>query len=167
MADLSQLIINLIKKEFGESTAGISDIVSSPPCFIIPKEKIISVCRFLKENPETSFDMLSCISGVDNFPDHNSMDVIYNLSSITLENQIAMKVILERPAFPDLPEIESVTSVWKTANWLERETFDLLGIVFKGHPDLRRILLPADWTGYPLRKDYKTDEYYHHVKIDY
>ncbi len=157
----------LINNKFGENTARPSDIPSSPPCLLIEKQKIIPVCGFLKENELTGFDMLECISCVDNFPEKKSMEIIYHLASIPNETQITLRVILERPDYPVLPEIDSVAGVWKTAGWLEREVYDLSGVTFKGHPDPRRILLPHDWEGHPLRKDYHTGDYYHHVKIDY
>lgn len=160
-------ILDVIRKNFGDSSAEISDINSSPPCLTIKKELLLQVCKFLKENPETSFDMLSCITGIDNHPHANSLEVIYNLNSIPHETQLTLRIILDRPSLPELPETDSVSSVWSTASWHERETYDLIGIYFCNHPDLRRILLPSDWKGHPLRKDYKTDDYFHNVKIDY
>ena len=160
-------ILEAIRKNFGDSSAQFSDINSSPPCIDVQPEMLLQVCRFLKENKDILFDMLSCITGIDNHPESNTMEVIYHLNSIPNELQLALKIRLGRPPLPGLPETDSVTSVWSTANWLEREVYDLTGIFFRNHPDLRRILLPADWKGHPLRKDYRTDEYYHHVKIDY
>jgi len=109
------------------------------------------------------FDMLSCITGVDNGPDAGTMEVVYNLTSLPFEFSLMVKSEIDR----DNPEIESVSDTWKTAEWLERETYDLFGIRFTGHPDLRRILLPADWEGYPLRKDYQEQEYYHGIRVAY
>ena len=91
------------------------------------------------------------------------MEVIYHLYSITKNLHFVIKVVLDR----ETPSVPSITSIWGTANWHERETFDLFGIHFEGHPDLRRILLPANWEGFPLRKDYTTQEYFHGVKVDY
>jgi NADH-quinone oxidoreductase subunit C len=166
MENKSDFIIRFLNEKLGDGTARVSDIPSNPPCIMIDKERIVSVCTLLRDNPSTSLEMLQCISGIDNGPAAGTMEVIYNVTSITLEYQIALRVILPRPA-DQLPHVDTVSGVWRTADWLERETYDLLGIDFKGHPDLRRILLPHDWTGHPLRKDYKTDEYYHNVKIDY
>ena len=160
-------ILDLIRKNFGDSSARFSDIRSSPPCLTVPKELLLPVCRFLKENPDTGFDMLSCVTGIDNYPDSQTLEVMYHLNSIPNEIQLALRIILDRPPLPELPETDSVSSIWKTAVWHEREIYDLIGIKFRNHPDLRRILLPADWQGHPLRKDYKTGDYYHHVKIDY
>ena len=168
MVNTIDFFIGLINKHFGEGTARPSDIPSRPPCLIVDSTKILMACRLLHDDPSASFDMLECISGIDNGPEAGTMEVIYHLHSVLLENQIALRVILKRPVESGtLPELDSVAGIWRTADWLERETFDLIGIKFTGHPDLRRILLPHDWTGHPLRKDYKTDDYYHHVKIDY
>jgi NADH-quinone oxidoreductase subunit C len=139
----------------------ISD--SSPFGVIIKKEDLLSVCQHLYKNPDSYFDMLSCITGVDNGPEAGTMEVIYHLYSIPFQQSLALKVILSR----ENPEVESVVSIWKSANWLEREVYDMFGILFKNHPDLRRILMPADWKGFPLRKDYKHEEYYRGVKIEY
>jgi NADH-quinone oxidoreductase subunit C len=89
--------------------------------------------------------------------------VVYNLFSIPFNQHLMVKVKLSR----EKPEIDSVSHLWKTANWHEREIFDMYGIHFNNHPDLRRILMPADWEGYPLRKDYKHQEYYRNIKIEY
>jgi NADH-quinone oxidoreductase subunit C len=91
------------------------------------------------------------------------MEVIYNLYSIPFNVSLALRVTLPR----EKPEVETLCKVWKSANWLERETYDMLGITFLNHPDLRRILMPADWEGFPLRKDYQESERYREVKIKY
>jgi NADH-quinone oxidoreductase subunit C len=142
----------------------ITEIPNSTPFgVIIRKEVLLSVCEQLYKNPTTYFDMLSCITGIDNGPEAGTMEVIYHLYSIPFNQSLVLKVILSR----ENPEIESVASIWKTANWLEREVFDMFGIHFNNHPDLRRILMPADWKGFPLRKDYTHEEYYRGVKIEY
>jgi len=133
-----------------------------PLSLSIDASALILVCEQLHKNPETYFDMLTCVTGVDNGPEANTMEVIYQLYSIPFNHSLMLKVILPR----ENPEIESVTSIWKSADWLEREVFDMFGIVFKNHPDLRRILMPADWNDYPLRKDYKHEETYRGIKID-
>ena len=107
--------------------------------------------------------MLSCVTGVDNGPDVGTMEVIYNLYSIPFNHHLMIKVMLPR----ELPVIESVSHIWKTAEWHEREVYDLFGIKFNNHPDLRRILLPADWEGFPLRKDYKHQDYYRGIRVEY
>lgn len=129
----------------------------------IPAADLIPVCEKLHRDPSIFFDMLSCISAVDNGTAAGTIDVVYNLSSIPFDHHLSVKVVISR----DTPELESVTAIWKAANWHEREAFDMFGVRFKGHPDLRRILLPADWDGFPLRKDYKHQEYYRGVKVEY
>ena len=152
----------LIGKEF--PTAILSeDLVTTPYTLEISKDFILLVCQFLHENEKTYFDSLSCLTGIDNGPEANTMEVVYNLYSIPYNLHLALKVSIER----EKPEVESVSPVWKTADWHEREAYDLVGIAFKNHPDLRRILLPADWEGYPLRKDYVEQEFYHDIKVKY
>jgi NADH-quinone oxidoreductase subunit C len=92
--------------------------------------------------------------------------VVYNLASIPYKKQLTLKVVKYHDrSREDLPSFPSVSTVWRTAEWHEREAYDLLGINFENHPDLRRILLPDDWEGYPLRKDYKAQEYYRGIKV--
>jgi len=94
--------------------------------------------------------------------------VIYHLNSIPFEHSFVLKVEVTRNKEDEpLPQVFSLTPIWKTADWHEREAYDLVGIDFIGHPDLRRILLPADWQGHPLRKDYKEQEFYHGIKVKY
>lgn len=150
--------------ELVRSVAGTAEEIknTTPLSLSIDVSALILVCDQLHKNPETYFDMLTCVTGVDNGPEGNTMEVIYQLYSIPFNHSLMLKVILPR----ENPEVESVTPIWKSANWLEREVFDMFGIVFKNHPDLRRILMPADWKGYPLRKDYKHEETYRGIKID-
>ena len=135
---------------------------SSPHAILIPAEDLLAVAEKLFQNPEMYFDMLTCITGIDNGVEENTMECVYTLYSIPFNSQLMLKVVLPRKN----PEIDSVSHIWKSANWLEREIFDMYGIHFKNHPDLRRILLPGDWDGYPLRKDYKQQEYYRGVKVE-
>lgn len=152
-------LIDLVRHATGQ----VEEIKNASPLSIaIDASVLISVCEQLYHNPETYFDMLTCITGIDNGPEANSMEVIYHLYSIPFNQSLMLKVVVPRA----IPEIESVTPIWKSANWLEREVFDMFGIVFKNHPDLRRILMPADWQGFPLRKDYKHEETYRGIKID-
>jgi NADH-quinone oxidoreductase subunit C len=139
------------------------DKSASPHAVIIAKEDIVGVCRILQENPLLYFDMLSCVTGIDNGPEAGTMEIAYNLYSIPFDVHLMVKTVVPR----DSPRIDSVSVIWKTANWHEREIFDLYGIHFINHPDLRRILLPADWEGFPLRKDYSHQEYYRDIKVKY
>ncbi|MEM9297740.1 MAG: NADH-quinone oxidoreductase subunit C [Bacteroidota bacterium] len=135
----------------------------TPKGITISSQHLKAVCELLHENEQFYFDMLSCITGIDNGVESGAMEVIYNLYSIPFERSLTIKVALDRKK----PEVASVFDVWRTADWHEREVFDLFGIHFSGHPDLRRILLPADWNGHPLRKDYKHQDYYHGIKVEY
>lgn len=139
------------------------DEASTPVAVRIPKDDVINVCSQLLEHPSTYFDMLSCLTAIDNGAATNTMEVAYNLYSIPFNVQLMLKVTLPR----ENPEVETVGHIWKTALWHEREAFDMFGIHFKNHPDLRRILLPADWEGHPLKKDYQQQEYYRSVKVAY
>ncbi|HEY0666798.1 MAG TPA: NADH-quinone oxidoreductase subunit C, partial [Sphingobacteriaceae bacterium] len=137
------------------------------PALLIHPEMIAAVCLELRDNPKTYFDFLSCLSGVDYGLEENKFGVIYHLSSIPYKSQITLKVIKDHDRNDSsLPAFQSVVEVWRTAEWHEREAYDLIGIFFENNPDLRRILLPDDWEGYPLRKDYKNPEYYRGIKVD-
>ena len=105
-----------------------------------------------------SFDYLECISGVD-YPKDKTIVVVYHLYSYRKKHRVVLKVSLDR----EHPTVATLVNVWSTANWQERECFDLLGVVFFGHPNLRRLLLPDDWQGHPLRKDYKESDDYHGI----
>ncbi len=114
-----------------------------------PRETIVDMCSFLKK--EHGFDMLADLCGCDRGPEEDPrFEVNYHLFSTTHHNRLRLKVLLS----DDDPHVESVTTVWRTADWHERETYDLVGVIFDGHPDLRRILLPSDFDGHALRKDY-------------
>ncbi len=114
---------------------------------IVPA-KIASICGFLKYDQQ--FNRVSTVTAVDRYPVEPRFEVVYHLHSTGRNERVRLKCRLPG----DECEIESVTSVWRGANWYEREVFDLFGIRFRGHPDLRRIMLPEDWEGHPLRKDY-------------
>lgn len=155
-----------IKDLIEEATPGAvlgEDLMATPNALIINKEKIHEVCITLHEHDKIYFDMLSCLTGLDNGVDIATMEVIYNLYSIPFDRSLMLKVALDRTH----PEVETVSDIWHTANWHEREAYDLLGIVFTNHPDLRRILLPNDWEGFPLRKDYKEQDKYHGMTVVY
>lgn len=139
------------------------DLNATPAALYVQASRIHAVCTLLHENEKTYFDQLSCLSGIDNGPEAGTMEVVYNLYSIPFNNHLMLKVILDRSN----PEIHTVSDIWRTANWHERETYDLFGINFLNHPDLRRILLPKDWVGHPLRKDYEEQAEYHGMNVKY
>lgn len=117
-----------------------------------------AMAEFLHEDPELRLDWLANLSGVDYVAD-KKMAVVYDLWSFDLHHEFAVKVYCPR----ENPHVPSVQDLWRAADWHEREAFDLLGIVFDGHPDLRRILLADDWVGHPLRKDYTFPREYHGI----
>jgi NADH-quinone oxidoreductase subunit C len=118
---------------------------------VVPREHIVAGCSFLKTWPEAHFDFLADICGADRGPEEEPrFEVNYHLFSTTKYHRLRLKVLLNE----EDAHVDSVTGVWRTANWHERETYDLFGVIFDGHPDLRRILLPEDWQGYALRKDF-------------
>ncbi len=116
---------------------------------VLPPAHLVEVCTFLRDDPELDFGMLSWISGIDWLPREPRFEVAYGLLSLSRAFRVVLKVQVQE----DNPRVPSVTGVWPTADWHERETYDFYGIEFAGHPDLRRILLPEDWVGWPLRKD--------------
>ncbi|PYS74289.1 MAG: NADH-quinone oxidoreductase subunit C [Acidobacteria bacterium] len=118
---------------------------------VVPREHILEVCSFLKTWPESRFDFLADICGADRgVEEEPRFEVNYHLFSTTKYHRWRLKVVLNE----EDTHVSSVTGIWRTANWHERETYDLFGVIFDGHPDLRRILLPEDWQGYSLRKDF-------------
>ena len=117
--------------------------------FIIRKESLIEVCQFLKNDPELKYDFLSDICGVDFLGREKRLEVVYNLYSIPNRWRVRLEVNLAEDE-----SVDSLTSLWDAANWLEREAYDMFGIKFDNHPDLKRILMPDDWIGHPLRKDF-------------
>ena len=114
----------------------------------IAPERLLETCRFLKN--ELQFERLSTVTAVDRYPSEPRFEVVYLAHSIARNQRLRLKCRLAGAN----PEIDSATAVWRSANWYEREVFDMFGIRFRNHPDLRRILMPEDWEGHPLRKDY-------------
>ena len=156
-----QEIFNNLKEKFGEAILE-AKLEGNPDPFIkVAAKNIKEVCLYLRDEDGMNFDFLSCLSGVD--VGKGNLGIVYNLASIKNKSKITLKV--EVPVAE--AHVASVESVWRTADWHEREAYDLVGIIFDGHPDPRRILLPNDWEGFPLRKDYKVPEFYHGMKVPY
>lgn len=150
MADTKVLLkyVEKLKAKNPDWVADFKDALGEVTIYV-PREAIEDVCRSLKN--EQGFDMLADLTGADRGPEEEPrFEVNYHLFSTKHYNRLRLKVLLSE----DDPHVKTVTGVWKTANWHERETFDLLGIIFDDHPDLRRILLPSDFDGHALRKDY-------------
>jgi NADH-quinone oxidoreductase subunit C len=161
--DIKALLIDKFGEEVvvGEETGGLQ------PALLIQPDAIADVCLELRNNPKTYFDFLSCLTGVDYGVESGRFGVVYHLTSMPYQFQLTLKISKENSRDIDnLPSFPSIASVYRTADWHEREAYDLVGIFFDGHPDLRRILLPDDWEGYPLRKDYQNAEFYKGIKID-
>jgi NADH-quinone oxidoreductase subunit C len=132
----------------------------------LESKNLLKVCDFLWRDPACYFDQLSCLTAIDNGPGKGTLELIYTLYSIPNHLTLHLQVILPRLLEDNrLPSVSSLVSIWRTADWHEREAFDLVGVNFEGHPDLRRILLPEDWVGHPLRKDYVEQEKYHGIQV--
>lgn len=169
-------IIDVLEKQFGAKIKS-KKLDTHDPFVVIEPADLVEVCRFLRDEPRLKFELLNCISGVDYFePDAKKapkagfephFEVVYHLQSFTHKHRVVLKLVLPRwkdnkPG--ELPEVPSVTGLWRTADWHEREVYDLSGVWFTGHPELRRILCAEDWVGHPLRKDYEFPLEYHGIR---
>src|ERR1022692_944499 len=148
-------IYNRTKEKFGDRILEIVD-KKLDPWMVVDPAALVEVCQYLKNDPATAFDCLSNESGVD-YKDR--IEVVYHLFSYQHRHQVVLKVKLPR----ENPVVTTLENVWKSANWMEREIYDLLGVNFEGHSDMRRILMPEDWIGYPLRKDFVEPAEYHGI----
>ena len=117
------------------------------------------IAKFLKNDEQLNFDYLMCITSYDT-GDSKNFGLAYNFNSTKLKHSVEVRL-----EFADGTEVKSIESLWKAADWHEREAFDMMGITIVNHPDMKRILLPHDWEGYPLRKDYKTPDYYNGMPV--
>ncbi len=156
----AQDIHDKLKAAFGDAVQE-AKLDAMQPWIRIAPNRTAEVCAWLHDQPEMKLDYLMCLSGMDY--NNGKLGVVYHLSSIEHKHKIVLKT--ECPK--DDPHVLTVSGVWGTANWHEREAYDMYGIIFDGHPDLRRLLMPDDWDGHPLRKDYKVQEFYHGMKVPY
>jgi len=147
-------IYQQLEKKFPGKVGDFKGDVAEPYCSVSP-DVIVEVSRFLRDDSSLKFEVLSDLTALD-WPKQEKIQIVYHLYSYTNKSQFVLKVDLPR----DHPVVPTLEGVWKVANWFEREVFDLFGVVFEGHTDLRRIMLPEDWVGYPLRKDYVEQEEY-------
>ncbi len=169
-------VVDQLKSKFGDQITGAS-LDQIDPWIEVAAEGLVEIGTHLRDDPALAFDYLNCISGVDYLHTDERkakkagwephLEVVYHLYSMQHKHSLVLKVIL--PRWKDdkdgqLPEVPSVSSVWSAADWHEREVYDLTGVRFVGHPNLRRILCPEDWSGHPLRKDYEMPLEYHGIR---
>ena len=165
-------------KEFGDTKIVGLNQEAKDPWIEVAADAIVEVSQFLKQDERLQFEHLNNLCGVDycepdpkkvaKFGHEMHIEVVYHLSSYELKHWMVMKVKLPRwkdDREGELPEVPSVSGVWAIADWHEREAYDLVGIRFTGHPNLRRILCPEDWVGHPLRKDYEFPVEYHGIRV--
>ena len=168
--------VDQLQQRFGNLIVG-ADLENIDPWIEVVADGIVEVCRYLRDEPGLAFDYLNCVSGVDYWHTDEKKakkaewephcEVVYHLFSMTHKQSLVLKVIVPRwkgDVPGELPEVPSVAGVWSAAQWHEREVYDLSGIFFTGHPNLRRILCPEDWVGHPLRKDYEMPQEYHGIR---
>jgi len=141
--------VEKLKTKFADVILDITEF-RNETTVTVRKEKIVEVCSFLKSDEELSFDYLSDLCGVDKLEEKDRFEIVYHLYSLKNKTRLRLKVKVDES---DL-KVPTVTSVWSTANWHERETYDMYGIQFEGHPDLRRIYMPEEFEYFPLRKDF-------------
>lgn len=164
-----------LTERFGPDAVIALQTQARDPWIEVAANNIVEVCRVLRDDPALSFDALNDLCGVDYLetdakkknPVEPHLEVVYHLYSYAHKHWLVVKVKLPRwqnGKAGDIPELDSVASLWPIADWHEREAFDLVGINFRGHPNLKRILCPEDWTGHPLRKDYEFPLEYHGVR---
>jgi NADH-quinone oxidoreductase subunit C len=170
----AQGILDRLVERFGTAIVG-SDVEALDPWIGVSAEALAEIARFLRDDADLRFDQLNCISGVDylqtdpkkkaDYAPH--LELLYHLTSLVHKHRIVLRLVLPRwkdDVPGELPEVPTVSQVWRTADWHEREVFDLIGVRFVGHRDLRRILCPEDWKGHPLRKDYEMPLEYHGIR---
>jgi NADH-quinone oxidoreductase subunit C len=170
-------IAALLQQQFGPAVAAVKPDGLDPSVTVDPT-RLVDICTFLRDDPRLRFEILNDLTAVDYLePDPKKapkagfdphLEVVYHLSSFSHPGRrFALKLVLQRwkdSKVGELPEVPSVSGVWRTADWHEREAFDLVGVRFAGHPDLRRILMADDYPGHPLRKDFEFPLEYHGIR---
>lgn len=151
-------IYTRVRERFGDAIGELTGSGRTAGCTVAPA-RVAEVAAWLRHEPGLAFDCLSTLAGVD-YPKRNVIQVVYVLYSYRARHWFTLRVDAPR----DDPRVASVSGVWSAAEWHEREVFDLLGVHFDGHPDLRRLLMPEDWPGHPLRKDFVEPEEYHGIR---
>ena len=159
-------ITNIIQASTRDDIFAELNTKNIQPYAIVSTADLLPVCELLYNHSSLFFDYLTCVTGIDNGVEKNTLEVVYHFYSIPFGHQFILKVILPR-TIESLPSVPSISTIWHGANWHEREAAEMFGIHFENHPDLRKLLLPNDWQGFPLRKDYKAQEEYHGIKVAY
>ena len=149
MEAFNEKILGRLRDKFGRDMLDATEF-RGELTVVVPAEHIVEICRFLKEDPDLRYDLLADLCGIDMQTPTRRFGVIYNVYSYRSKHRFRLKAFVEE----ENPRLPTVCGVWKTANWHERETFDMFGIVFDGHPDLRRLYMPEEFEHYPLRKDF-------------
>jgi len=144
--------VEKVRERFGDALREVIYFRGEETLAVDPA-RIVEICRFLKEDPEMDFDMLLDITGTHFLEREYSYEVAYLLLSLKRRVRVRLRARLGEEG-----EIDTVSGVWRTADWHEREAYDLVGIRFRGHPDLRRIIMPDDFDGHPLRKDFPLEQ---------
>ena len=150
-------ICTQLQAQFGESVGALSE-TKGDRFVVVKREKIVEACAYLKNTAGLEFDYCQDITAID-WPARKVIEVVFHVYSLVHRHGLVLKVETDR----ENPSIATVEGVWKAATWLEREIYDLFGVNFTGHSDLRRIMMPDDWVGHPLRKDYQEAGGYHGI----
>jgi NADH-quinone oxidoreductase subunit C len=148
-----QQIADKLLARFGPEVTETPAAFRDQMVLTVAADKILEVCKFLKEDSELRFDFLSFVAGVDRYPGKPRFEVVYQLKSMKQNHRFRIKARIDEPE-EGSATIDSVVPVWPTADWHERETAEMFGLVFRNHPDPRKLLLPEHWTVHPLRKDF-------------
>ncbi len=149
MAEYNEAAVARLQEKLGEAVREVRTF-RGERVVVLEREAIVEACRLLREDPDLQFNFLACLTAVDDWPTEPRFTVVYRLYSVPNNNWVGLEVRVDG----EDPEVPSITSVFPSASWHEREVYDMFGIRFSDHPDLRRILMPQDWEGHPLRKDY-------------
>lgn len=148
-----------LAEQFGDAIEAYAEPQAGDARISVKPHSLRDVCEMLRNEPNFAFDYLRLVTAVDR---GKCLSSVYHLYSYDHRHSLVISVDVGR----DDPRVSSVSDIWPTANWLERESFDMMGVIYEGHPDLKRILLPLDWQGFPLRKDYQFPHEYHGLKHD-
>lgn len=151
-SDRDQLVITLLSGQFGNDI-GHDEISSDMPVVWVQKSALPEVLLFLRDNPELQYNFLTTLCGM-HYPEESKLGVVYHLHSFINNHRIRIKTAVNI----DHPILPTITTIWPSANWMERETYDFFGIIFEGHPNLKRILNVEEMTGFPLRKEFPLED---------